>query len=137
MSTTEPKTVDIIVGQNVRTIRKAKGLSQSQLGEASGITFQQVQKYERGTNRISASTAVAFAQRLHVGLADIFAGVDLAESDPVQAKIVAERQEVMSHPKALALADALVELGIDERLIVLKAALGLAEAAINLKGDAD
>jgi transcriptional regulator with XRE-family HTH domain len=137
MSTAEPKTVDIIVGQNVRTIRKAKKLTQQQLGDATGITFQQVQKYERGTNRISASTAVAFAQRLRVGLYDIFAGVDLAESDPVQGKIIAERQEVMSHPKAMALADALVELAPQKRLMVLNAALSLAETAIGLNGDAD
>lgn len=136
MSTTEPKTVDIIVGQNVRTIRKAKKISQQQLGDATGITFQQVQKYERGTNRISASTVVAFAQRLHVGLAEIFAGVDLAESDPVQARIIAERQEVMSHPKAMALADRLMELSRGERIVILNAAIGLAETAMNLKGDA-
>jgi transcriptional regulator with XRE-family HTH domain len=137
MSTAEPKTVDIIVGQNVRTIRKIKGLTQTQLGAATGITFQQVQKYERGANRISASTAVAFAQRLRVGLSELFHGVDFAESDPVAAKITAERQEVMSHPKAMALADALVELAPRKRLMVLNAALGLAEAAVSLNGDAD
>jgi hypothetical protein len=50
-----PERVDVHVGVRVRVLRTLKGLTQEKLGEALGLTFQQVQKYERGTNRISAS----------------------------------------------------------------------------------
>lgn len=51
----QPNPVDVHVGARVRERRTLLGLSQEKLGEALGLTFQQVQKYERGTNRISAS----------------------------------------------------------------------------------
>ena len=50
-----PHPIDISVGRQLRQARKARGLSQASLGEAIGISFQQVQKYERGDNRVSAS----------------------------------------------------------------------------------
>ena len=50
-----PNPVDKHVGSRIRTRRLLVGLSQEKLGEGLGITFQQVQKYERGANRISAS----------------------------------------------------------------------------------
>jgi len=50
-----PNPVDVHVGGRVRQRRTLLGLSQEKLGEALGLTFQQVQKYERGTNRVSAS----------------------------------------------------------------------------------
>lgn len=50
-----PNPVDVHVGQRVRQRRTLMGLSQEKLGEALGLTFQQVQKYERGANRIGAS----------------------------------------------------------------------------------
>ncbi len=50
-----PNPIDKYVGSRVRMRRKMLGMSQEKLGDALGITFQQVQKYENGTNRISAS----------------------------------------------------------------------------------
>lgn len=50
-----PRPVDVHVGGRVRLRRTLLGMSQEELGEALGVTFQQVQKYERGSNRISAS----------------------------------------------------------------------------------
>jgi len=50
-----PHPVDVHVGRKVVEVRKRQGLTQSDLAKATGVTFQQVQKYERGTNRISAS----------------------------------------------------------------------------------
>ena len=55
MSTKAPNPVDKYVGSRVRMRRIMLGMSQEKLGEALGLTFQQVQKYEKGTNRISAS----------------------------------------------------------------------------------
>lgn len=51
----QPNPIDVHVGSRVRLRRTLLGLSQEKLGEAIGLTFQQVQKYERGTNRIGAS----------------------------------------------------------------------------------
>ena len=47
--------VDKLVGQNIRIFRMAKGISQTELGNAVGVTFQQIQKYEKGTNRVGGS----------------------------------------------------------------------------------
>jgi len=67
-----PNPVDIYVGQQVRHFRRQAGISQSDLAVAIGLTFQQVQKYEKGGNRISASKLHAIAGRLHVPLQAFF-----------------------------------------------------------------
>jgi transcriptional regulator with XRE-family HTH domain len=72
-----PHPVDVHVGMQIATARKAKRLSQSQLGAAIGVTFQQVQKYERGTNRVSASTMFAMMHFLNVPSAYFFEGLPL------------------------------------------------------------
>ena len=66
--------VDRFVGQKLRLARTSRKLSQTQLGESSGITFQQVQKYEKGTNRVSASRLFEFAKLLGVEIAYFFEG---------------------------------------------------------------
>lgn len=71
-----PDAVDVYVGERVRAERNRCGLSQGALGEAIGVTFQQVQKYERGANRISASMLVRIAQTLGVTAADLFPAAD-------------------------------------------------------------
>jgi transcriptional regulator with XRE-family HTH domain len=55
MSTKNPNPIDKHVGSRLRMRRMMLGMSQEKLGEAFGLTFQQVQKYERGMNRMSAS----------------------------------------------------------------------------------
>lgn len=67
---------DTIVGQNLRRLRMMRGLTQMQLAEACDITFQQVQKYEKGTNRISASRLVQMANALSVPVTDLFQGCE-------------------------------------------------------------
>lgn len=62
----ESWSVDVHVGQRVRMRRTLLGYSQERLGEAIGLTFQQVQKYERGSNRISAGTLYRLSQVLEV-----------------------------------------------------------------------
>ena len=56
--------VDVHVGQQIRRLRIARGVSQTALSEALGISFQQIQKYELGTNRISPRRLLEIAQRL-------------------------------------------------------------------------
>src|SRR3954464_10286484 len=64
MSPKQPDLVDRVVGQRLRKVREAAGMSQGALGRASGITFQQVQKYEKGMNRISVGRLVQLAKGL-------------------------------------------------------------------------
>ena len=59
-----PDPIDVAVGARMRMRRKTLGLTQTDLAEALGITFQQVQKYERGANRVSASMLVRAGNRL-------------------------------------------------------------------------
>ena len=67
-----PNPIDVHVGAKLRQCRTLNGLSQEKLGEAVGITFQQLQKYERGANRISASRLFNLAQVLGVPVAFFF-----------------------------------------------------------------
>lgn len=76
-----PDPVDIHVGQRLRVRRKLMGFSQEQLGRAVGITLQQVQKYEKGANRISASKLYRFAEMLDIQVAYFFDGIDNADED--------------------------------------------------------
>lgn len=70
-----PNPVDVYVGVKIRARRKTLGLSQEQLADALGLTFQQVQKYERGRNRVSASKLHAAAIALQVPPAYFFEGL--------------------------------------------------------------
>ncbi|THH35832.1 XRE family transcriptional regulator [Aliishimia ponticola] len=69
--------VDIHVGKRVRQRRWLLGLTQQQLGEAVGIKFQQVQKYETGANRVSASRLWEIAKVLEVPVTFFFEGLDV------------------------------------------------------------
>jgi transcriptional regulator with XRE-family HTH domain len=66
-----PDAIDIAVGARVRERRRAIGMSQDALAKQLGVTFQQVQKYERGVNRISSSSLVRTAAALGVGVQDL------------------------------------------------------------------
>src|SRR3954470_9766759 len=61
--------VELAIGARLRTRRRQLGLSQSMLAEALGVSFQQVQKYERGANRVAASTLVAASYALNTTVA--------------------------------------------------------------------
>ncbi len=63
-----PSPVDVHAGEQVRLRRKLLGMTQTGLGDALGLTFQQVQKYERGKNRISSSRLCDLAQVLDVSI---------------------------------------------------------------------
>ncbi|TNE66473.1 MAG: XRE family transcriptional regulator [Alphaproteobacteria bacterium] len=71
-----PDPIDIHVGQRVRARRKMLGLSQTQLGKELGVTFQQVQKYERGTNRIGSSRLFKMSTTLDVPVSYFFEGAE-------------------------------------------------------------
>jgi len=77
-----PNPTDKHVGSRVRMRRMMLGMSQEKLGDALGLTFQQVQKYERGANRISASKLYEIARALRVPIAWFFEGLSDPEAGP-------------------------------------------------------
>lgn len=68
----KPNPVDIHVGERLRSRRSLVGFSQEKLAESVGLTFQQIQKYERGTNRVSASRLWQFSKILKVPISYFF-----------------------------------------------------------------
>ena len=90
--------IDALVGARVRILRERKKMSQTALGEAIGVSFQQVQKYERGANRISASALFHIARTLGVSPADFFEGLS-SQGDG------AEEWSKMSDPQLRGLMD--------------------------------
>lgn|SRR5690606_682423 len=68
----KPNPIDVHVGSRIRLRRNMLGLSQEKLGENLGITFQQIQKYEKGTNRVGASRLQAISAILNVPVSFFF-----------------------------------------------------------------
>ncbi|MFX0544249.1 helix-turn-helix domain-containing protein [Roseovarius sp. S1116L3] len=81
-----PHPVDVHVGKRIRHRRWLVGMTQQQLAESVGIKFQQIQKYETGANRVSASRLWDIAASMDVNVAFFFEGVDASQtSDADQA----------------------------------------------------
>ncbi len=74
----KPHPVDVHVGGRVRLRRSMLGMSQDKLGESLGLTFQQIQKYEKGVNRIGASRLFEIAHILGVPVQFMFEDYDVA-----------------------------------------------------------
>lgn len=85
----QPNPVDIHVGARVRLRRTLMGMSQEKLGESIGLTFQQVQKYERGANRIGASRLFDLSRVLDVPVSFFFD--DMAETVQDQSPVAVAR----------------------------------------------
>lgn len=68
--------IDAHVGHQLRRRRLMAGITQEDVGKVLGVSFQQVQKYENGTNRISAGRLYALANLLHANVSDFFDGLD-------------------------------------------------------------
>ncbi|WP_075292889.1 helix-turn-helix domain-containing protein [Pararhizobium arenae] len=92
MQKREPNPIDVHVGVRIRTQRKLRGMTQVQLADQLGITFQQVQKYEKGTNRVGSSRLSRIAEVLGVQIPFFFEGDPsfkgndfdpLSDADPV------------------------------------------------------
>ena len=76
-----PHPVDLYVGKKLKSRRISIGLSQEEIGEKVGITFQQIQKYESGANRIAVSRLYEFAQILGIPLGWFVEGYDEGEEN--------------------------------------------------------
>jgi len=76
----KPNPIDVHVGSRIRLRRNMLGMSQEKLGESLGITFQQIQKYEKGTNRVGASRLQAISSILGVAVSFFFEDAPGGES---------------------------------------------------------
>ncbi len=84
--------IDVHVGARLKQRRKLLGMTQTDLGDAIGLTFQQVQKYERGANRIGASRLLAIARALDVSIEYFFEDMppEVAANPPAKGRGKAE-----------------------------------------------
>jgi transcriptional regulator with XRE-family HTH domain len=73
--------VDLLVGRNIRILRQDRGMSQTELGRKIDVTFQQVQKYENGTNRVGSGRLYKIASILGVPITAFFEGANQAAND--------------------------------------------------------
>jgi transcriptional regulator with XRE-family HTH domain len=91
--------VDILVGRNIRIHRLDQGLSQTELGKHIGVTFQQVQKYENGVNRVGSGRLFKISAVLGVPVSTLFDGADGLDDKSVNASPIA----MLAEPYALRL----------------------------------
>ena len=117
----QPHKVDRHVGALIRAKRRALGLSQSELAEALDVTFQQIQKYERGSNRVSSSKLYEIAQKLDTPLAAFFEGLDTPRSDAGAGELIDFLEERGSHELMAAFKD--LNPALRSRLVALAEAL--------------
>jgi len=121
----KPNPIDVHVGVRIRMRRTMLGLSQTTLGEQLGLTFQQIQKYERGTNRVSSSRLFDLTRVLDVPLAYFFDGMGdhIASQSPaaLQGKAPA-RVEIDQDPASKR-----------ETLELVRAYYGIGDRAVRMK----
>ena len=88
-----PNPIDVHVGKRIRMRRQFLGMSQATLAEQLGVTFQQVQKYEGGANRVSASRLAEVAHILDVPVPHFFADLPAERNEPLARREERERME--------------------------------------------
>ena len=97
-----PHPTDVHVGQRVREARLAKGMTQTDLGNALGISFQQVQKYEKGTNRVGSSRLWEVCKVLDQPITFFFEGLsrgDAGEPEPaLSSRVIKLAKEIDEIP---------------------------------------
>jgi transcriptional regulator with XRE-family HTH domain len=108
-----PNPIDVHVGRRIRTRRLLLGMNQETLANALGLTFQQVQKYEGGANRVSASRLSAMAEILGVPISFFFG--DLQAEEGEQSAEDREWRDRMERPETIELIRLYYSIG-DQRI---------------------
>ena len=98
----ESNPVDTLVGARIRILRQRRKMSQTELGKTLGVTFQQVQKYEAGRNRVSASKLHQVAIALGVSISEIFDGASETGNTVKATKSVAFDAQALRVAEAFA-----------------------------------
>jgi len=119
-----PHPVDIHVGARIRVRRKMLGCSQKKLGNAVGVSFQQVQKYESGINRVGASRLFELAEALEVSVVFFFEGLEdgsstmitSADSTAMSSALLLQAIANPEHKKAI---DDLIRVAADQSVTLI------------------
>jgi len=118
--------VDVHVGKRVRHRRWMVGMTQQQLAEKVGIKFQQIQKYETGMNRVSASRLWDIAEALSVPVAFFFEGLGAADADLGEAAVPGD---ILADKEALELVRSYYAIPENQRRRLFDLARVLSDAA--------
>jgi transcriptional regulator with XRE-family HTH domain len=110
MSVKRPDPVDVEVGHRIRIERLSRGLSQTALANQLGVTFQQVQKYEKGVNRVGAGRLTKIAEVLGVPVSTFFSGQEMLQSDESKARGEASPLKLLTVSGAFRLLRAYAEI---------------------------
>jgi len=126
--------VDILVGRNIRILRQDRGMSQTELGRKIDVTFQQVQKYENGTNRVGSGRLFKIASILGVPITAFFEGAHQAASEDTGPSPVS----TLAEPYVLRLLQAFCSLGdLELRRSIVELAEYMAAGKVRDTDDAD
>jgi len=126
LSTKAPDPMDIALGAAVRIRRRTIGMSQEALAEQCGVSFQQIQKYENGANRISFSRLVQIARALKCRVTDLMDVFDGADSETAQDLDMLTR---LRTPGALELLSGYERLGPEARTALVQLLRALSPAS--------
>ena len=122
-----PNPIDVHVGERIRCRRRSLGISQDRLAEEIGLTFQQVQKYERGTNRVSASKLYQAAKVLQAPVSYFFEGLPATVSgvaEDEQAAFVHETPPSPEEREMALLMSRITDRRVRRRLLELVRSMG-------------
>ena len=127
--------IDVLVGQNIRICRLQQKFSQTELGRRIGVTFQQVQKYEKGANRVGASRLSQIADVLGVPLLALFDGSATAAAQHTDTDDTP--RALLANPHSLRLLQGFDRIGSEAaRTALLELVDALAEQTAPAKGAA-
>ncbi|OJI92069.1 transcriptional regulator with XRE-family HTH domain [Planktotalea frisia] len=126
-----PHPVDVHVGKRIRHRRWLVGVTQQQLAEKVGIKFQQIQKYETGANRVSASRLWDIAESLEVDVSFFFAGMESTDADaaPQGAEQSAVPTDLLNDKEALDLVRSYYSIPEEQRRRLFDLARVLSDVA--------
>jgi transcriptional regulator with XRE-family HTH domain len=110
MNRSSPNPIDTHIGTRIRMRRLQLGMSQDKLAEGLGLTFQQVQKYEKGKNRVGGSRLARIAQLLGVDVGFFFQGAPGTDTGHPLARIDSTMDEFISSKDGLIIAEAFVQI---------------------------
>ena len=111
--------IDVLVGKRIRARRHAMGISQTELGDAIGVKFQQIQKYETGANRVSASRLWAVAEKLGVDVVYFFEGINRSDKNAEVSDEPIDKMEFLSDRDAIEMMELYRKLPTSQRSAVL------------------
>ncbi|MDF1716441.1 MAG: helix-turn-helix transcriptional regulator [Antarcticimicrobium sp.] len=122
--------IDVFVGNRIRARRYALGISQSELGAAIGVRFQQIQKYETGANRVSASRLWAVAEKLGVDIEYFFQGIRPVRDGDDDSGKPENRMAFLSDQESIQMMELFHQLPSSQRSAVLAIVRSMAEAPL-------